>query len=128
LTLQVDRGVAGGRVDRGSFTARLALRRVRAPPAQRSPSPRTVPGAWRCVPWKNSSDVLAGRWSALSTSVSLAMDGMPVPRSRPPRPKECRQPVTVPAGDQLEQGQGEGWEKSPTQNAVMDGCSGHASE
>src|SRR6187549_2372203 len=61
-------------------------RRITLPPAQRTPSPKTMPSPpLICAsPWKKSADVVGGRLDAMSTSESFEMLATPVAPSAPP--------------------------------------------
>src|SRR5262245_1508930 len=69
--------------------------RITAPPAQRNPSPNTVPAPpFVCVvPWKKSTLPLSGAPDIESTSESAAMLAVPFARNLPNFRPELRQPT-----------------------------------
>src|SRR5688572_12357823 len=94
-------------------------RRMTAPPAQRRPSPNTLPAPRPIcvVPWKNSAELFAGICAPHSCAVSLEIETQPVARSLPPIPNEFRQPSTLPGRLLFAHGHAVPL-PSPAQNAV----------
>src|SRR4029079_36203 len=94
-----------------------ALKRMTEPPAQRRPSPKTVPDPPPvcAVPWKNSAELL-GMSVPCSTSVSLDKCALPDPdKCAPAELTELAQPL--PAAPLLPHGQAVPL-PSPEQNVV----------